>query len=916
LRNDPDVEYAELNYIYYTDIAPQQVGELGNPAVWPTDPDFDKQWGMHNNGINPIDGISSWGLKDADIDAPQAWGLEKGYDEVVVAVIDTGVDYNHPDLDTNIWKNEDEVIGDANGDGYPGLKNVDDDGDGLVDEDSQLRQPGEPGYTNDLANDDDENGFVDDTIGYDFCTTSACGTPDNDPMDEKGHGTHCAGIIGAKINNVISELTYLEGESVTEHPNKMETNYSGITIKEDNFGYLMNTSKDNNYIYEHNKQIYEAPSPKPTGIAYVSDGKHWISDPTADEIYQMEYIEYPVLTNKIRLHATKIYFIGMLGIKEFKIYNDNDPLINLALNATASASSGTNPEAVNDGDLNTWWITEEEPAWIELDFGEEVEIGKFKLSFFAMAVDFTVEVWDGNQWIKIFEIEGNVDPSISETVEKNEEINQLIVFPSPGPEPRGLDWDGAFLWNVDSETDKIYKLDAEGQVITSLDTPSPEPWGVLAWDNYLFVSDESTEKIYKLDYFGNVINEYDAPIIAYGEGQISPVLRGLTWQDKVEGIFYSLDDADTEYVKSYLFSVASQDSDEYIKMGTVGVCPNCKIMPVRAFNEKGWADTLEVAEAIRYAADNGAHILSNSWGSPVESEHIKNVMDYASQTSMIVAAAGNDSSPLPRYPAGLENVLSVAATDNNDELAYFSNYGYPSDRWVDVSAPGYHIYSTTPTFKIAAGGLSGQDENYDFKSGTSMACPFVAGLLGLVKSNTLASPEWDQDLIIGQVLRSADNIDEYNEKVEGLLGTGRINAYNALIDDPTPYFIYKKYEVLDSQGNDNGFLDPGETVAINLTIQNLGLSIDNIYGTLSTNNPDVSIITPTISYGTMATMDNVSKAFEIQLDATAPINQMIDFDLTITSRSQRLNQAIPIKIWVPYPIEKALLTLSIVAIVP
>ncbi|MEW6417182.1 MAG: S8 family serine peptidase [Nitrospirota bacterium] len=190
--SDPNVEYAEPNYIK------RALSRI------PNDTYFGNQWALHNTGTY------AGGTVDADIDAPEAWDISTGSYSVVIAVLDTGIDYNHADLAGNIWTNNKEAIGDANGDGCPGICEVDDDGDGKVDEDSTGLQPGEAGYTNDLEDDDDENGFIDDCKGWDFttceefddegnCTTSK--SPDNDPMDEYGHGTHVAGIIGAVGNN-------------------------------------------------------------------------------------------------------------------------------------------------------------------------------------------------------------------------------------------------------------------------------------------------------------------------------------------------------------------------------------------------------------------------------------------------------------------------------------------------------------------------------------------------------------------------------------------------------------------------------------------------------------------------------------------------------------------------------------------
>lgn len=118
--------------------------------VMPNDPDFPKQYGLFNEG-------QTGGCTGADISAPMAWDVEKGRSEVVVAVIDSGIDYTHPDLAANIWTNEDEIP--------------------------------------DNGVDDDHNGYVDDVRGWNFADEN------NNPMDDNKHGTHVAGILGAVGNN-------------------------------------------------------------------------------------------------------------------------------------------------------------------------------------------------------------------------------------------------------------------------------------------------------------------------------------------------------------------------------------------------------------------------------------------------------------------------------------------------------------------------------------------------------------------------------------------------------------------------------------------------------------------------------------------------------------------------------------------
>lgn len=148
-RSNPAVEYAEPNYLYWLQIIPN-------------DTQFGSLWGLHNIGQS-VDGTA--GKADADIDAPEAWDISTGSPNVIVAVIDSGIAYDHPDLAPNIWRNPGEIAGNG----------IDDDG----------------------------NGLVDDVHGWDF------GVNDSDPMDpldlnpggNPGHGTHVAGIIAGAGNN-------------------------------------------------------------------------------------------------------------------------------------------------------------------------------------------------------------------------------------------------------------------------------------------------------------------------------------------------------------------------------------------------------------------------------------------------------------------------------------------------------------------------------------------------------------------------------------------------------------------------------------------------------------------------------------------------------------------------------------------
>lgn len=176
--------------------------------------------------------------------------------------------------------------------------------------------------------------------------------------------------------------------------------------------------------------------------------------------------------------------------------------------------------------------------------------------------------------------------------------------------------------------------------------------------------------------------------------------------------------ADDEGHGTHCAGIAAASTNN--KKGIAGVCPNCSIMPLRGLGADGKGTTTTVANAVIYAADHGADVISMSFGGTSYSTTLKNAVKYAARKgAVLVAAAGNDGVSDPFYPAYLDQCIAVGAvTRSNDERATFSNFG----DWVDAAAPGTQILST------ASGG------GYAYKQGTSMAAPFVAGLAGLMVS--------------------------------------------------------------------------------------------------------------------------------------------------------------------------------------
>ncbi|DAC71856.1 MAG TPA: hypothetical protein DSN98_08180 [Thermoplasmata archaeon] len=200
-----------------------------------------------------------------------------------------------------------------------------------------------------------------------------------------------------------------------------------------------------------------------------------------------------------------------------------------------------------------------------------------------------------------------------------------------------------------------------------------------------------------------------------------------------------------------------------------GVNWNVKIMPLKAFNPAGVGDTIDAIAAIRYANANGASVISNSWGGPDYSQALKDAID-ASPAVVVCAAGnsypGNDNDLIPVYPASYNssNIISVSATDQDDYLASFSNFGFDS---VDLAAPGVNILST---LNVAGA--------YGYKSGTSMATPHVSGVAALVKSvnQSLTSVQ-----IKNIILSNVDSKVSLSEKVAS---GGRLNAYKAVAATP------------------------------------------------------------------------------------------------------------------------------------
>ena len=216
--------------------------------------------------------------------------------------------------------------------------------------------------------------------------------------------------------------------------------------------------------------------------------------------------------------------------------------------------------------------------------------------------------------------------------------------------------------------------------------------------------------------------------------------------------------------------------------GVAGAGWRTSLMPVKVFPDgKGSTSMYTVAKGVVHAVDKNADIINLSLGGSRDSDAMRDAVNYAyDHDVLVVAAAGNDDHESPSYPAANEHVLAVAATDQQDKKASFSNYG----DWVDISSPGVSILSTMPTYHVKMND-NGVKKNYDYLNGTSMATPLVAGVAALVKA---VHPSWKPDRVTQYLQDASDDIDDKNPDYAGKLGAGRVNAGNALAGDnqPTP----------------------------------------------------------------------------------------------------------------------------------
>ena len=212
--------------------------------------------------------------------------------------------------------------------------------------------------------------------------------------------------------------------------------------------------------------------------------------------------------------------------------------------------------------------------------------------------------------------------------------------------------------------------------------------------------------------------------------------------------------------------IAANANDGY---GVAGISWTDKILPVKIMDENGTGNTSDLIAGIRWSADQGATVINMSVGGFPYSQAVQDAVNYAwNKGAVLVGAAGNNNREESFYPASLVNVVSVSASQSDDEFSHWSSYGAA----VDVSAPGSAVQTTNCVASICPNPEWG---SHTYISGTSFATPNVAGVIALIRARY---PTYTPAQVVSRLTSTVDDLGYAGW--DNRFGLGRVNAYRAV----------------------------------------------------------------------------------------------------------------------------------------
>ncbi len=332
-----------------------------------------------------------------------------------------------------------------------------------------------------------------------------------------------------------------------------------------------------------------------------------------------------------------------------------------------------------------------------------------------------------------------------------------------------------------STADRVYVLKGNAALLEQLRKSELSKFTEYIEPNYIYeASFVPNDPLYSKQWNLRNINIESAWDSSKGKGVTVAVIdTGITAVDDL---------INTKFVKGYDFvndreqalddsghgthvagTIAESTNNQF---GVAGIAYEANLMPLKVLASWGGGTVADIAEAIKFAADNGADVINMSLGGGGESSIMKEAIEYAHKKGVaIVAAAGNSSSNAAAYPARYPHVIGVSATGPSGAKAPYSNYG----AGIDISAPGGAIAGEDRSGGILQNTIDPKTGKSVFSSfqGTSMAAPHVAGVAALIKATGVKKP----DDVLGILQQSARKVDD-----DGLnhFGAGNLDAAKAV----------------------------------------------------------------------------------------------------------------------------------------